>query len=120
MVFRKRIHGEREIWYRLTGIRAVWMDNNMDKYKPDEKNSCLLRKDNCEVRLECANYCVAGLMSRCSAGKVWNDQNRCKFAEKSTVSNRCMYYIEAIDGHCDCEEAQRELRCAVNTKTDKR
>ena len=96
------------------------MDNNMDKYKPDDKNSCLLREDNCEVRLECANYCVAGLMSRCSAGRVWNDQNKCKFAEKSTVSNRCMHYIEAIDGHCDCEEAQREHRCAVNTKTGKR
>ena len=96
------------------------MDNNMDKYKPDEKNSCLLRKDNCEVRLECANYCVAGLMSRCSAGRVWNDQNKCKFAEKSTVSNRCMHYVEAIGGHCDCEEAQRELRFTVNTKTGKR
>jgi hypothetical protein len=29
---------------------------------------------------------------------------------QSTVSNRCMYYIEAIDGHCDCVEAQREMR----------
>ena len=71
-----------------------------------------------EVRLECANYCVAGLMSRCSAGTVWNEQKKCKYAEKSTVSNRCMHYIEAIDGHCDCEEAQRELRCSHPAKAD--
>jgi len=90
----------------------------MAKCIPDEKNSCLLRKDDYEVRLECANYCVAGLMSRCSAGTVWKDQNRCKFAEKSTVSNRCMHYIEAIGGHCDCEEAQRELRCTHPAKAD--
>jgi len=91
----------------------------MAKCKPDEKNSCLLRKDDFTDRLECANYCVAGLMSRCSAGTVWNDQNRCKFAEKSTVSDRCMHYIEAIGGHCDCEQAQRELRCTLHAKADK-
>lgn len=49
-------------------------------------------------------------MSRCSAGTVWDEQSKCKFSEKSTVGNRCMYYIEAIDGHCDCVEAQREMR----------
>lgn len=92
----------------------------MAKCIPEEKNSCLLRKNDYEVRLECVNYCVAGLMSRCSAGKVWNDQNKCKFAEKSTVSNRCMHYIEAIGGHCDCEQAQRELRDTLNTKENKR
>ena len=91
----------------------------MDRRIPDEKNICLLHKDDIKVRLEYANYCVAGLMSRCGAGKVWNDQRRCKFAEKSTVSNRCMHYIEAIGGHCDCEQAQRELRCTLHTKDDK-
>ena len=91
----------------------------MAKCIPEEKNSCLRRKDDDELRLECANYCVAGLMSRCGAGRVWNDQNKCKFAEKSTVSNRCMHYIETIGGHCDCEQAQRELRCAYHTKGDK-
>lgn len=94
------------------------MGNKMAKCIPDEKKICLLRKDNCEAGLECVNYCVTGVMSRCSAGTVWNDQNRCKFAEKSTVSNRCMHYIEAIDGHCDCEEAQRELRCTHPAKAD--
>jgi hypothetical protein len=29
-----------------------------------------------------------------------------------------MYYIEAIDGHCDCVEAQRELRKSVDKGKD--
>ena len=41
-------------------------------------------------------------------------QKICKYAEKSTVSNRCMHFIEAIGGHCDCAAAQRELRKAVS------
>lgn len=64
-------------------------------------------------KLDCLNYCVSGLMSRCSAGDCWEDQKKCKFYEKSTVSNRCMYYIEAIDGHCDCVDAQREIRMSA-------
>ena len=91
----------------------------MTKCLPDKKRSCLLREESDEVRLGCANYCVAGLMSRCSAGTVWTTQKRCKYAEKSTVSNRCMHFIEAIDGHCDCVEAQRELRNTVEIKADK-
>ncbi|MGD9046365.1 MAG: hypothetical protein PVG06_21835 [Desulfobacterales bacterium] len=91
----------------------------MTKCLPDKKRSCLRREESREVRLGCANYCVAGLMSRCSAGTEWNAQKKCKYAEKSTVSNRCMHFIEAIDGHCDCVEAQRELRDAGGTKMDK-
>ncbi len=72
-----------------------------------------------EVRPACVNYCVAGLMSHCSAGTIWDKQKRCKYAEKSSVSNRCMHFIEAIDGHCDCFEAQRELRNAHKTKESK-
>jgi len=91
----------------------------MTKCIPQEKRSCLLREEIRDVRPGYANYCVAGLMSRCSAGAVWNNQKRCKYAEKSTVSNRCMHFIEAIDGHCDCAEAQRELRNAVKIEADK-
>jgi len=91
----------------------------MAKYLPDEKRNCLLREEARELRSGCANFCVAGLMSRCSAGTVWNAQKKCKYAEKSTVRNRCMHFIEAIDGHCDCAEAQRELRNAVKIKADK-
>ncbi|MBW2436731.1 MAG: hypothetical protein PVH74_11990 [Desulfobacterales bacterium] len=77
---------------------------------PKEKNNCLLREDKPDLHLVRTNYCVSGVMSRCSAGLVWNDQKRCKYAVKSTVRDGCMYYIEAIGGHCDCAEAQRELR----------
>jgi hypothetical protein len=49
-------------------------------------------------------------MSRCSAGLIWHEQKKCKFARKSTVGERCMHYIESINGHCDSVEAQRELR----------
>ena len=63
-----------------------------------------------QQKLDYINYCVPGLMSRCSAGTVWEQQKRCKFSEKSTVRHQCMYYIEAIDSHCDCVEAQKELR----------
>jgi hypothetical protein len=91
----------------------------MTKCLPDEKRNCLLREETRAVRLGCANFCVTGMMSRCSAGTAWNDQQRCKYAEKSTVRNRCMHFIEAIDGHCDCAEAQRELRNAVKINADK-
>ena len=56
------------------------------------------------------NYCIPGVLSRCGAGTTWEAQKKCKFAEKSPVSNRCMYYVESIDGHCDCVEAQNDQR----------
>ena len=86
---------------------------------PDEKSSCLLREETNEVRPGRANYCVAGVMSHCTAGTVWDEQKRCKYAEKSSVSNRCMHFIEAIDGHCDCAAAQRELRHNLSIEEQK-
>ena len=44
------------------------------------------------------------------AGTTWLRQKRCKVAIKSKISNRCMYYIESIYGHCDCLQAQLESR----------
>jgi hypothetical protein len=55
-----------------------------------------------------ANYCMPGIMSRCSAGIIWDNQKKCKFSKKSSVSDRCMHYIAPLDGHCDCVDAQRE------------
>jgi hypothetical protein len=91
----------------------------MAKCIPDEKRSCLLREEPNKARSGFVNYCVAGLMSHCGAGTVWDEQKRCKYAEKSSVSNRCMYFIEAINGHCDCVEAQKELRNDHNLKENK-
>lgn len=61
-------------------------------------------------QLVSVNYCVPGIMSRCSAGLIWQEQKKCKFARKSTVGERCMHYIESINGHCDSVEAQRGLK----------
>ena len=55
------------------------------------------------------NYCIPGFMSRCSAGLIWQDQKKCKYAIKSTVKDRCMHFVESIDGHCDSVHAQRKL-----------
>ena len=82
----------------------------------DKKFNLLPQTTHRHHKLDCLNYCVTGLISRCSAGTVWDEQHKCKYSEKSTVSNRCMYYIEAIDGHCDCVEAQRELRIKERQK----
>lgn len=99
--------------YKTPGIRLKPLGAKMAKCIPQENRSCLLERKTHDVRSGYVNYCVPGLMSRCGAGTVWNDQKTCKYAEKSTVSNRCMHFIEAIGGHCDCVEAQRELRKAV-------
>ena len=93
--------------------RPARMVDTMAKCIPDEKNNCLLQKNEPRIRLIRANFCVPGVMSRCSAGPLWDDQKRCKFAVKSTVRSSCMYFIESIGGHCDCVEAQRELRSTV-------
>ena len=82
----------------------------MDSIKKNPKNINSLQQSRQERKLDCLNFCVSGLISRCSAGACWEDQKRCKFYEKSTVSNRCMYYKEVIDGHCDCVDAQKEIR----------
>ena len=58
--------------------------------------------------LASVNYCMPGIMSRCSAGIVWENQKKCKFSKKSSVSNRCMHYIASRGGHCDSVDAQRE------------
>ena len=76
----------------------------------DEKFNHLYHRQRRCAELVSANYCIPGMMSRCSAGLIWHDQKKCKFAKKSSVSNRCMHYIEPINGHCDSVEAQRELR----------
>lgn len=54
--------------------------------------------------------CIQGSMSRCSQIGVWDKQSICFFAEESTVGPRCMYWIEKIDGHCDCMFAQKFSR----------
>ena len=56
------------------------------------------------------SLCLQGTMSRCSQIGVWDKQSICFFSEESMTSSRCMYWIETINGPCDCMEAQRFSR----------
>lgn len=60
--------------------------------------------------LKYANLCAPGMMSRCTVGDQWEDQQHCKFYIKASYTARCMYYREALGGHCDCLAAQIEIR----------
>ena len=80
----------------------VASDNN-------EKFNHLNRRQRPCAELVSVNYCIPGTMSRCSAGLIWNEQKKCKYAIKSSFSDRCMHYIESMYGHCDSVDAQRGL-----------
>jgi len=75
----------------------------------DEKSNHLYRRQQRCAELASVNYCVPGIMSRCSAGLIWQEQKKCKYAIKSSVSDRCMHYIGPIYDHCDSVAAQRGL-----------
>ncbi len=61
-----------------------------------------------QPNLKPLNFCVPGILSKCGAGTIWSGHRHCAFATKSEFSNKCMHYIEAIDGHCDCVDAQKD------------
>ena len=44
--------------------------------------------------LKTVNYCIPGLLSKCSAGISWTEHRVCKFAVKSDYANKCMFFIE--------------------------
>ena len=75
----------------------------------NEKSNHLYRRQRQCAELVSVNYCIPGTMSRCSAGLIWNEQKKCKYAIKSSFSDRCMHYIESLYGHCDSVDAQRGL-----------
>jgi len=72
---------------------------------------CVRGPDN---KTECRNYCACGIMSKCTAGSSWREHCECKFSRKSSAGDRCMYYRDTINGHCDCVNAQRETKCTNN------
>ena len=86
----------------------------MDKDNSKHSVSQLRGRDCENTSTKSVNYCIPGIMSRCGAGNTWLRQKRCKFAIKSTVNDRCMYFIESIRGHCDCLQAQIESRKEKN------
>ena len=81
----------------------------MNIFNQDKKIKQQTQRHPC-ADLKNISYCISGTMSRCSAGPIWQKQKHCKFARRSSVRQRCMHYIESINGHCDCVEAQRELQ----------
>jgi len=90
----------------------------MTKSESDQKINRLQQRECSRIQTTGANYCVPGLMSRCGAGASPEKQRKCRYFKKSTVSNRCMHYIEAIEGHCDCLEAQNAIKTAEHEKED--
>jgi hypothetical protein len=48
-------------------------------------------------------YCRTGIMSVCTAENEYQ-QKYCRFYEKSSYSDKCMYLV--FDEYCDCLEAQ--------------
>ncbi len=61
-----------------------------------------------QPNLKSINFCVPGLLSQCGAGTTWAEQQVCRFAIISSFANKCMYYIESLDGHCDNVDAQKD------------
>jgi len=53
------------------------------------------------------SFCKKGMMSVCMATSD-TDQDKCVFYEKSSLKNKCMYFI--FDEYCDCLKAQTEAR----------
>jgi hypothetical protein len=54
------------------------------------------------------NFCIPGMFSKCGAGRTWPEHRHCRFAIKSSIANKCMYYNEFMDGHCDNVDAQKD------------
>jgi hypothetical protein len=54
------------------------------------------------------NYCKAGngmAVCMCAVDKI--DWNQCRFKRKASGEDRCMYFREAINDHCDNHKAQQ-------------
>jgi len=49
------------------------------------------------------NLCKKGMMSICSADNR-EEQEGCEFYEKSSIKDKCMYFV--FDEYCDCLKAQ--------------
>ena len=65
------------------------------------------------LNLKSINFCIPGILSKCSAGVNWAEQSVCKFALESNIADRCRFYIEATDGVCSCPAAKRDAMTIV-------
>ena len=55
-------------------------------------------------------FCKRDIISVCDAGGR-EQQKSCRFYQKSSSKNACMYYV--FDAFCDCVEAQRDTQYAA-------
>ena len=81
--------------------------------KPDNIKDKLQSSIKPQPNLKPVNFCVPGILSKCGAGTTWSGHRHCLYANKSEFSDKCMHYIEAIDGHCDCVNAQIDAETIV-------
>jgi hypothetical protein len=62
------------------------------------------------VRIDEVCFCKRDIISVCTAG-VKEQQENCRFFQKSTYKNACMYFV--FDAYCDCVEAQLNTQYAA-------
>jgi hypothetical protein len=55
-------------------------------------------------------FCKRDIISVCAAGGR-EQQKSCRFYQKSTYKNACMYFV--FDAYCDCIEAQRNTEYVI-------
>jgi hypothetical protein len=55
-------------------------------------------------------FCKGDIISVCTAD-VKEQQKNCRFYQKSSYKNACMYFV--FDAYCDCVEAQRDTQYAA-------
>jgi len=60
------------------------------------------------LNLKSINYCIPGILSKCSAGVTWAEHVVCRYSIKSRFAEKCIYFNESIDDHCGCLDAQRD------------
>jgi len=62
------------------------------------------------MRIDEVCFCKRDIISVCTAG-VKEEQKNCRFFQKSSYKNACMYFV--FDAYCDCVEAQRNTQYAA-------
>jgi hypothetical protein len=68
----------------------------MTKCRPDKNKNCLLLEDRPDIRLVRTNYCVPGVMSRCSAGALWDDQKKMQIRAQ-IIGSPSLHVLYRID-----------------------
>lgn len=101
---------------RDCGMSAIDIEierSNDFKRKSEGVTSSMFWKSGVEMAGESEeplkNYCAPGdVFSQCEAGMNWKDHQKCRFSEKASRAERCMYFRDLNDTeHCDNHLAQK-------------